>query len=149
MPVAGFSGTVTFSYAITDSIHTSDPATVTLFILKDNIITVDDVYTVNYGQGLQVGTGNGFLANDLTESGQGTSSQLLTNNAVSLLTGPSHGTIQIAQDGSFVYEGDTGFTGTDTFVYRVTDSSGSYQDATVTILVVSNAPTAQVDGLAV
>ncbi|MCL2306329.1 MAG: Ig-like domain-containing protein, partial [Planctomycetaceae bacterium] len=143
VPVSGFSGVVTFRYAITDSVLTSKAATVTLSVLEDGIIAADGLYVVRYGQSLPIDV----LANVLTRSGQGNVSSLLALYGVSLLSGPDNGTVQIAQDGSFVYGGDTGFTGTDSFVYRLTDALGNHQDATVTLLVVADALTAHVEVL--
>jgi hypothetical protein len=49
-------------------------------------------------------------------------------------SGPSHGTLQMFIDGSFIYTPVAGFTGSDTFVYQL--QSGSDTDtATVTITV--------------
>jgi VCBS repeat-containing protein len=55
-------------------------------------------------------------------------------------TGPAHGALQVAADGSYVYVPNTGFVGSDSFVYSVTDALGAVSTATGTI-VVEAAPT--------
>jgi len=53
-------------------------------------------------------------------------------------TGPLHGTLTspLAEDGTFAYLPSDGWSGTDTFVYTLTDSNGDFDTATVTIEVV-------------
>lgn len=54
---------------------------------------------------------------------------------------PQSGNLRIKSDGSFVYEPDPGFTGTDTFTYRSRTTSGVPSNpATVTIVVSSPTP---------
>lgn len=46
---------------------------------------------------------------------------------------PEHGDVYMQEDGQLLYQPDIGFTGTDTFDYWVTDGSGQFSSATVTI----------------
>jgi VCBS repeat-containing protein len=64
--------------------------------------------------------------------------------SASLATGPSHGTVTLNADGSYVYTPTANFNGTDTFTYTVTDAQGATATATVTLTVtpVNDAPTA-------
>ena len=48
---------------------------------------------------------------------------------------PAHGDLSFNADGSFVYQQGFGFTGSDTFTYRVTDGVHTSSAATVTITV--------------
>ena len=50
------------------------------------------------------------------------------------VSGPSHGEVTLNADGTFVYAPEVGFSGTDSFVYRVTNGSLS-STATATITV--------------
>ncbi|MEK8049629.1 Ig-like domain-containing protein [Ideonella sp. DXS22W] len=61
------------------------------------------------------------------------------------LSGPSHGSLVLNTDGSYVYTPDANYSGTDSFTYRVVDADGGVATATVTIQVtpVNDAPTAQ------
>ncbi|MDR3108189.1 MAG: cadherin-like domain-containing protein, partial [Planctomycetaceae bacterium] len=139
-PTDDFVGTIQFTYAVTDSYGTSAPSTVTLVIRTPKTIAANDIYSVTYGQTLTVDSQHGFLANDFVQ--QNGSSDV---PQISIFTPPEHGTIQLQQDGSFSYVGESGFVGEDTFVYRVTDTSGEERDATVTLRVTVPKPTPQGD----
>ncbi|HVX59780.1 MAG TPA: Ig-like domain-containing protein [Pirellulales bacterium] len=62
--------------------------------------------------------------------------------AASLVSGPSHGTVQLNSDGSFTYTPAANFNGVDTFTYKANDGSLDSNDATATITVnpVNDAP---------
>ncbi len=122
-PAAGFSGTDTFAYNDSDSSgDTSNTATVTITV---NPTAVNDVYTASAGSPLNVAA-SGVLGNDL---GTG-----LTVKGV--VAGPSHGSLTLNANGSFTYTPAAGFSGTDTFAYNDSDSSGDTSNtATVTITV--------------
>ena len=49
--------------------------------------------------------------------------------------GGVNGSVTVQSNGSFTYEPPPGFTGNDTFTYRVADANGKFDDATVTITV--------------
>jgi Bacterial Ig domain len=49
------------------------------------------------------------------------------------VSGPSNGTVTILANGSFTYTPTAGYSGTDSFVYRITDPSGLTATATVAI----------------
>lgn len=98
--------------------------------------TGDDSYTVAEGDTLRV-PAPGVLANDADAQGD-----TLT---ASLLTGPTHGTLSLESDGSFVYTHDGSETTADTFLYEARDSTGAISEpATVRITVtpVNDAPVA-------
>jgi hypothetical protein len=88
----------------------------------------DDAYSVAAGGTLDVAA-PGVLGNDTDADGDDITS--------SLIAGPSHGTLSLNADGSFTYVPAAGFSGTDTFVYRASDSAGGSDAATVTIDVVA------------
>jgi CshA-type fibril repeat protein len=58
-----------------------------------------------------------------------------TGITVTSTTQPSHGTIAVAADGSYVYTPDPGYSGPDTFTYTITDSLGRTASAPVLITV--------------
>jgi hypothetical protein len=70
----------------------------------------DDSYDASKGSPFQVAA-PGVLGND---SAVGTL-------AAELVSGPTHGTVTLAPDGSFEYRGAEGFTGPDSFTYRALD----------------------------
>ena len=61
-------------------------------------------------------------------------------------SGPSHGTVMVNADGSFTYTPNTGYTGSDSFQYAVSDGAES-TDATVTLTIHAGdtAPVANAD----
>jgi hypothetical protein len=61
----------------------------------------------------------------------------------SLVTGPSHGSIQPIPGGGFAYVPASGYTGPDSFTYRATDFGGAQSNvATVSFTVVAGSPNA-------
>ena len=88
--------------------------------------TVDDNYFVLAGRSLAV-DGDGVLANDSDPEGDSIEAQLVAN--------PSRGTLALESDGRFSYTPNSGFTGTDSFVYRAFDGIDTSRDTTVTISV--------------
>ncbi|WP_082682217.1 Ig-like domain-containing protein, partial [Haloferax profundi] len=131
-PDSGFTGTDSFAYRIRDSEGTySSFVTVTVDVLPDpnrKPEAVGDSYAVHAGEWLNV-SAPGRLANDRDPDGD--------DFSASHHGDPSHGTLKLSsQDGSFNYTPDSGFTGTDSYVYRVQDEHGEYSEfATVTIEV--------------
>jgi hypothetical protein len=85
----------------------------------------DDAYVVVQGQRLVIGSSRGVLTND--NLGPGLATQLVS--------GPSHGTLHLAVDGSFTYDAATSFAGIDSFTYRATASDGSISQAVATVYV--------------
>ncbi|MBI9115896.1 Ig-like domain-containing protein [Sanguibacter suaedae] len=122
-PAPGFRGTDTFTYTVEDSRGASDVATVTVTVTNNAPVAVDDTVSGNIGVAIPVDV----RANDsdLDEDAL----------AVSVLTGPSHGTLTLAADGTGTYRPNPGYSGPDSFTYRVSDGFGGTDDATVTISV--------------
>src|SRR5690606_8570540 len=60
--------------------------------------------------------------------------------AAALATGPAHGTVTLNPDGSFRYAPTTGYSGVDSFTYRVSDGVASSNLATTTISITSFVP---------
>jgi VCBS repeat-containing protein len=137
VPDLDWHGTDAFTYRATDGHSTSGVATVTLVItpVNDAPVAVADAFTVPEDSTLTE-PAPGVLANDADADGDALD--------VSLIAGPSLGTLSLAADGSFVYVPDPDVNGTDTFAYRVTDPDGLTDAATVSIDVtpVNDAPSA-------
>jgi VCBS repeat-containing protein len=93
----------------------------------------DDAYDVLEDVRLTVAA-PGVLANDAR----------VGDAIASLVSGPSHGQLSLAADGSFTYDGERDFHGTDTFTYKVNVNQVDSKPATVTITVapVNDAPVA-------
>ncbi len=127
-PVASYNGLDSFSYRVVDQQgNVSNFATVTISVLGFG--PHKDSYSATSGQLLSVTTANGLIQNDSNG-----------NNAVltvAVTVPPSHGTLSMNADnaGSFNYTSVAGWTGKDTFKYRLKNSAGtlSKYEAVVTI----------------
>lgn len=134
-PPAGIEGIDTFTYRIIDEKGLTATATVSVTINSaDKPVAVTDEYTTRMNQSATGSPGDpnapGLLDNDYTPSG----TQPLTATA-GTFTSAQGGTVVIGADGTFVYIPPTSFTGTDTFNYTVSNSSGSSTGlATINVL---------------
>jgi hypothetical protein len=90
-------------------------ATASGAIRNDDMDAHDDAYVGFGGQALHIGATSGVLAND-----EGT-----VPTTASLLSGPAHGALTLASDGSFDYAPAAGFAGVDSFTYRATGAHGA------------------------
>ncbi len=128
-PDADFHGVDGFAYIANDGTGNSDEATVTITVntVPEAPVAVDDVYSVIPNGTLNVSDANGLLINDTDGDGDS-----LTATAVDL---PSNGTLTLGANGSFTYEPNASFHGTDTFTYEVNDGTSDSAPATVTIHV--------------
>ncbi|MCI0460974.1 MAG: Ig-like domain-containing protein [Gemmataceae bacterium] len=134
-PQSGFGGTDTFAYSASDGRLLSSPTLVQLTVTTtppNNLpLAENNAYTATLNTSI-AGTqfsvaAPGVLGNDTDIEGDALSAQLRT--------GPGHGTLTLNADGSFVYRPEQGFSGTDSFTYAARDSSGSSNEATVSITV--------------
>lgn len=130
-PVANFVGEVTFTYRACDngSPVLCDDAAVQI-VVKDPTLTPqappvagDDFVTTPSG----VPVSGNVLNND--RDPEGTTLVISTTPVVS----PTNGTVVISQNGSFSYSPNSGFTGTDSFVYRVCDSGTPIECTNATV----------------
>jgi hypothetical protein len=127
-PEPGFRGTDSFTYKANDGEDDSNVATVTIRV-EGPPVANDDSYThLGSDTALSV-PASGVLTND-TDFG----------NPFPLyawaVTGPSNGTLTaFGSNGSFTYQPNEDFVGTDSFTYKVSDGEYSSNVATVTITV--------------
>jgi VCBS repeat-containing protein len=139
-PNANFFGTDSFAYAASDGVADSEPTIVDITVnaVNDAPRADDDSYTVREDETLVVET-DGVLANDSDIDGDA-----LTPVVVGQ---PLHGTVTLAEDGSFEYRPDADFHGADRFTYAANDGSEDSNLATVSIVVeaVNDAPVAGAD----
>ncbi len=141
VPVAAFVGTAAIPYVVADDDGgLSNQATITVTV-RAPIGATDDGYTVDAGETLTV-PANGVLGNDTLGAGVTATIALVTGTGPDPLT---EGTLTLNPDGSFAFTPVAGFSGTVTFDYELTSSSGLEDEATVTIDV--NGPPVAVDDI--
>lgn len=131
-PVANFSGTDAFTYRASDGTNNSGATTVTLLVqgLEDAPVAVADFYTVEPDGILNISAANGLLKNDSDADGNVLTALRLSN--------PSNGTLALNANGSFTYEPNDGFVGTDSFTYQASDGSLVSSEVTVNISVTAS-----------
>ena len=118
-PNANFTGNDSFTYRITDSFGQTDTATVTVTVNLPELNAVDDAATTAAGTPVTINV----LANDTG-----------TALTVAQVTNPSNGGAVISGN-SVIYTPNANFAGGDSFTYRITDSFGQTDTATVTVTV--------------
>jgi hypothetical protein len=95
------------------------------------VTATDDRYRNFENETLAV-SAPGVLANDDGPNG--------SDLSASLVSGPDHGSLVLSADGSFEYDSDRGYSGADSFTYRVSDGSGGSDEATVRLAVENRKP---------
>ena len=127
-PHSGYVGPDSFTYRIRDHLgRVSNTATVTLNVVNNPPAANADFYIVNNtGASTVIGP---LRENDFDPDGD-------TISTPWEVVVPSNGTVTATANPDFKsYKPNAGFTGTDTFQYRITDNLGLPSDATVHILV--------------
>ena len=128
-PAGGFTGIDTFTYTVCDDDGTPlcDTATVTVTIAgPGNLrpIANDDSATTTQDNAVPIDV----TANDTDADGT------IDDTSVTVTDQPNNGTV-ICADNICTYTPGAGFTGTDTFEYRVCDDEGACDRAIVTVTV--------------
>jgi VCBS repeat-containing protein len=133
LPPADFFGTLNLNVVATaterangNSASTTARLVVTVLPVNDAPVAANDSITVKANQTVSIAV----LANDTDADGN--------SLATKLVSGPKHGNVIRNSDGGFSYSADCGFTGSDSFTYRVNDGELDSNVATVTISVVAN-----------
>ena len=124
-PATGYTGTDSFTYKVTDGSLQSASALVSITVNSIIIIgpvAVDDTASTNENTPVTINV----LAND---------SNLGTSPAVSIVTGAAHGNTVVNADNTVTYTPASGYSGSDAFVYNVTNAAISSNNATVSITV--------------
>ena len=100
-------------------------------------VAVSDSYSVDEDTALVVSL-PGVLANNSDADGDPLSA--------TLVSGPAHGTLTFNGDGSFSYNPDADYSGSDSFKYKVFDGDGHFSSAVVqlTVVAVDDAPTLKI-----
>jgi VCBS repeat-containing protein len=127
-PASNFNGSDSFTYRASDGTLTSNPATVTISVtaVNDTPTADDDAYSTTEDTTLTVNA-PGVLGDDSDPDGNPLSAVLLS--------GPSHGTLTLNANGSFIYTPAADYDGTDSFTYRASDGTLESDQAKVTITI--------------
>ncbi len=126
-------GSDSFTVTVTDDQGgtTTQVVSVTLANVNDAPVANDDSFTTPEDTPISTTLATGVLANDTDVDGD-----TLTVNTIPLVD-VANGTLVLNADGSFTYTPNTGWSGTDTFTYQITDGNGGSAQATATLTVVS------------
>ncbi|HEY5106982.1 MAG TPA: Ig-like domain-containing protein [Caulobacteraceae bacterium] len=139
-PTLGFAGADTFKYIASDSLSSGAPTTVTVNVAANAPTSIADAYADGAAKTLTVTAANGVLANDTDNNG--------LPLTAALAGAPTHGTLTLNSNGSFVYVSTPGFAGTDSFKYVASDGISSGAPTTVTLNITASPPTSMADGYA-
>ncbi|MCA1683985.1 MAG: tandem-95 repeat protein [Actinobacteria bacterium] len=129
-PNANFNGADSFTYTATDSLGASDTATVAITVnpVNDAPVATGESYT-HYGSDTAlVVIAPGVLAND-SDPVEGSPLTAV------LVSGPASGTLTLNPNGSFTYQPNEDFGGTDSFTYKANDGAADSNVVTVSIIV--------------
>ena len=126
---AGYPQDQPFTVEITHTLQSADPnfnfnaLTPRVTAYYSPPVALDDAATTPLGEAVVIDVN----ANDLDRRGLG-----LTNTIV---TQPDNGTVTAGPGNDYTYTPDAGFSGADSFTYRVEDPVGNTDEAVVTIIV--------------
>jgi VCBS repeat-containing protein len=113
IPQPLFHGTDGFNFVVSDGLlSTTGAVSITVTPVNHAPIAVKDYYPLTANP-LVVTSGNGVLANDSDPDGDAMTASLAQQAA--------HGVVILQPDGSFTYTAAAGYTGADSFLYRVSD----------------------------
>jgi hypothetical protein len=132
-PANNFTGTTSFEYTIADSTGKTDTATVTINVLPNQAPNaVNDTSTTKKDQSVIIPV----LSNDTDPN-----NRPLGNVTILPNLGPSNGRVTVNPNGTVNYTPNSGYTGTDTFTYSVSNNLPNplSDTAVVTITVTDTA----------
>lgn len=138
-PNAGFLGLDNFLYRAVAGGENSQTVQVDIQVIDGTPIARPDTYSVAEDTNLQISAANGVLRNDADIAGDPLTAVLAN--------GPANGTVTLNADGSFNYQPNPNFFGSDQFTYRASDGTLQSPVTTVTISVtgVADPPSATDD----
>jgi outer membrane protein OmpA-like peptidoglycan-associated protein len=123
LPRAGFAGSDSFTYTVSDGQGGTATANVTVTVSGRPPIANPDSATTRTGTPVTINV----LANDSDPEGDALS--------VSAVGTAAHGTVTINANGSVTYTPAAGYVGSDTFTYTLRDATGATATGTVSVTV--------------
>lgn len=128
-PDSGFYGTDIFDYSVCDNDGLCDTATVTIFVNEPPLeppVALDDAETTEQDTPVDIE----ILDNDYDPDGT------LVPSTITVTDDPDNGNVSInTTSGVATYTPNSGFIGTDTFLYEVCDNDSLCDSATVTVYI--------------
>jgi hypothetical protein len=121
------SGDDSFTYHVSDGKGGAAIATVTVTVIDPTVVNQPPSAT---NDTVETTTGGPITIN-VTANDRDADGDTLT---VTILTPPSNGTATVSS-GQILYTPKAGFSGTDSFTYRISDGKGGNATATVTVTV--------------
>ncbi len=136
-PAPNYKGADSFTYTASDGAAISSVAVVSISVAPDNKVPVATADSYTGGED-SILTGN-VLSNDTDADGN-----TLT---ATLISGPTHGSLELNSDGTFTYTPVLNYNGADSFTYTASDGTATSSVATVSITVsaVNDTPVAVSD----
>ena len=133
IPDSGFTGADAFTYVAADGSGATSSATATINVtpIEHAPVAGNDAYITQQDTPFSI-TSPGLLANDGDQDGNAITVQSAP------ISGAVNGIVTLSADGSFAYMPNSGFTGTDSFTYRIDDGTGLSADGVATITVTSS-----------
>ncbi|TAN58537.1 MAG: calcium-binding protein, partial [Rhodospirillales bacterium] len=125
-PAAGFSGMAGFSYTVDDG--RGGVATASVEVVVQGGTNVAPVATNSMAFVQTPGIISGKLTAQDADNAR-------SDLSFSMATGAAHGTVVVNPNGTFTYTANTGYSGEDSFTYRVADPSGLDSTARVDVRV--------------
>lgn len=123
-PNAGFSGTDSFTYTVSDG---TDTTTATVNVTVNAVIPPLEAST----DAFTIDTANTSSLLDVLANDSVPNAATVT---VAIITAPSHGAATV-KDNKIIYTPTAGYTGPDTLRYRITDADGNTTEADITLTV--------------
>jgi hypothetical protein len=136
-PNAGFAGDATFTYAINDGFGGSSTANAVIHVTNAAPVASDDHFSTRGNRALTL-SAPGLLANDSDTDGDAL--RVSATNTAGL-----QGSLSSTPEGGFTFTPRSGFVGTTSFSYTVSDGNGGASTAVASIDVVNDAPDANAD----
>ena len=139
-PDPGFVGMDGFMYQVDDGGSQSQFAAVTIEVTDPNVAPVggNDLYVLEEDSVLTLLAEDGVLANDFDANGDAL--------VVEIVDPTESGTVELEEDGSFIYTPAPDFYGTDAFTYQISDGAKQSDLVVVELTVTPMADAPQATG---
>jgi VCBS repeat-containing protein len=124
-PTANFNGADSFTYRASDGVGSSSPATVNITVTAVNDAPVANSDTATTAEDNSVTIA--VLVNDIDVENSPLTPALASQ--------PTNGIVLLNPDKTYTYTPNSGFSGTDSFTYNISDGTATSNTATVSITV--------------